>query len=153
MSVKTIVRQQYKDIVDQAAQRVKEVRIPSEGWIVTVRKALGLSATQLAERMAVTRANISNTERAEIEGGVSLKRMQSIAEAMGCRFVYAIVPNENVDDALHARAMLKAKRLVERAAQHMGLESQGLSAEQIAYEIERIAKELLSNPPRDFWKD
>jgi predicted DNA-binding mobile mystery protein A len=101
-----------------------------------------------------TRANISAAERSEQNDRITLQTMKTLAEAMGCRFVYAIVPGEgSIDDVLKARAQEKARSIVLRASTHMALEKQSLTSGQIEDEIERLALGLLRDPPPDFWED
>ena len=153
MSVKHLAIKQYREIVDRAAAAVdKQLSRPSEGWIATTRTALGMSAAQLARRLRVTRARVSQAEHAELSGGVTLKTMQSMAEAMGCRFVYAIVPQDaSIENAIKAQAHRKAVALVNKASTHMALERQSLSVVKNKEEIERIASELMHTMPADFW--
>lgn len=155
MSVRNTVTRQYQAIVDCAARRLGDEppALPGEGWIATVRKALGMSGAQLAKRLGVTRARVSQAERAETDGGVTLRTMNTFAEAMGCRFVYAIVPEGRIEDVIEAQARKKAGMLVARASSHMALESQSLSEAQNAEEIERIARELVRTMPSTFWAD
>jgi predicted DNA-binding mobile mystery protein A len=103
--------------------------------------------------MGVTRARVNNAEQGELSGGITLKSMQTAAEAMGCRFVYAIVPPETVDDIVSAQARKKALAIVGRASGHMALEDQALSNEKIAQEVARLAADLSREPPPDFWDD
>src|SRR5438874_13412617 len=126
MSVKAAAARQYQAIVDRAAASIgQSPRLRSEGWMATARKALGMSAAELGRRLGVTRARISQAEQAELSGGVTLKTMQATADAMGCRFVYAIVPVEGrIEDIITARARRKAEALVGRADTHMALERQ-----------------------------
>jgi predicted DNA-binding mobile mystery protein A len=152
MSVKTIVQQQYQRIVDAAASHAG-LRTPSEGWMRTVRKALGMSGAQLAKKMGVTRARVAQAEHAELSGGATLKSMQAAAEAMGCRFVYAIVPEKRIEDVIMAQARKKAMALVGTASTHMALESQNLPSDKIAQEIERLTREIAQEMPPDFWSD
>jgi predicted DNA-binding mobile mystery protein A len=77
---------------------------PQEGWLRTVRNALGMSSTQLAKRLGVTKSRVSKAEQDEPSGSVTLKTMQSMAEAMDCKFVYAVVPNEDVEAIIQQRA-------------------------------------------------
>ncbi|MFT3987972.1 mobile mystery protein A [Aestuariivirga sp.] len=151
MTVKQAVRRQYQAIVDQAAVQMGTLGIPVEGWLRTTRKALGMSGAQLARRMQVTRARVTNAEQAERDGGITIKSMQAAAEAMGCRFVYAIVPATKVNDVLEAQAQKKAQALVGTASQHMALESQVLPADKIAQEIDSVARDILHEMPPDFW--
>ncbi len=153
MSIKKIVTAQYQSLVDRAAVSARGLTVPKEGWIRTVRKALGMSGAQLARRLGVTRALVSNTERAELSGGVTIKAMQQMAGAMDCQFVYAIVPAGPVQDMINRRAMEKALAVVETANKHMALEAQSLSKEQIDFEIRRLQQELLNRLPADLWND
>jgi predicted DNA-binding mobile mystery protein A len=155
MTVKSIATKQYQRIVNRAAASIgQHPKAPSEGWIATTRKALGMSAAQLGRKLDVTRARISQAEQAELSGGVTLKTMQTAAEAMGCRFVYAIVPADGqVEDTIAAQARRKAMALVAKASTHMALEQQSLSDEKNRAEVERIASELIRNMPSDFWEN
>src|ERR1700730_2645478 len=116
MSVKTVVQQQYRSIVDTAASALR-LRVPPEGWLRTVRNALGMSGAELAKKMGVTRARVAQAERSELTGGVTLKSMQATAEAMGCRFVYAIIPpSGRIDDIITAQARKKATAIIGTAS-------------------------------------
>lgn len=152
MAIKSVVQHQYQRIVDSAGSLLG-VRIPPEGWLRTVRKALGMSGAQLAQRMGVTRARVAQAEHAELSGGATLKSMQAAAEAMGCRFVYAIVPETRIQDIIMAQARKKAMALVGTASTHMALESQTLPKEKIAQEVERLTREIAQEMLPDFWSD
>ena len=153
MSVKQAARQQYQAIVDRAAPHALAMGMPTEGWLRTVRKALGMSGAQLARRMGVTRARIANVELAELSGGVTVKSMRAAAEALGCRFVYAIVPAENVEDLVVEQARKKAAAIVGAASKHMALESQTLPDAKIAQEITRLMRDIAHEMPPDLWND
>ena len=151
MGLKHTIRQQYQVLAASAFSQVGTQQIPPEGWIRTMRKALGMSGAQLARRMGVTRARISNAEQAEISGGATLKSMHAAAQAMGCRFVYAIVPQESTEAMIGAQAHRKAEAIVGMASGHMALESQALPAEKNLSETERLAAEFAREIPSGFW--
>jgi predicted DNA-binding mobile mystery protein A len=151
--LKDIVNKQYRDKINKAVSKTVDIIVPPEGWICTARKALGISAVQLATRLGVSRDHISQTEKRELNGSVSLKTLQSMAEGMGCRLVYAIVPKRNVEDILKARARGKATLRVKEAQSHMALEDQAISEKQVKFEIDRLTKEILKDHPPDFWSD
>ncbi len=153
MSVKQVVRQQYQAVVDHARSATGDIRIPAEGWIRTVRKALGMSGAQLANRMGVTRARVAQAEKAELEGGVTLRSMQAAAEAMGCRFVYAVVPPVAVEQVIVEQARKKAMGTVGAAGKHMALENQTVSDSRTRQEVARLTNELIHEMPSDFWED
>ncbi|PIE42049.1 MAG: transcriptional regulator [Gammaproteobacteria bacterium] len=159
MSIDKIVAKQYRDKVNQAVNQFGSLSmlpnhgLPKEGWLRTVRTALGMSGTQLAKKLGVTKARISKAERDEPHGSVTLKTMHTMAEAMDCKFVYAIVPKQNVEGVIKERAIEKARAQVKTASTHMALEAQSLSKEQLDFEIERIATQIMDKMPSDFWND
>ena len=152
MGVKQTAREQYRGIVDLA--QGSAIHVPQEGWIRTVRKALGMSGAQLARRLAVTRARVAQAEKAELDGGVTLKSMQMMAEAMGCRFVYAFEPPATIiENVVIAQARHKAEAIVRLAAKHMALENQALPEPATQQEIARVMADLLHDMPADFWDE
>ncbi len=153
MSVRRAIKKQYQGIVARAASQISGVQKPPEGWVVTVRKALGMSGAQLARRLGVSRASVSQTEKNELSGSVTLKHIQSTAEALGCRFVYAIVPVGSIEEVIRNHAEEKATKLVRRASGHMALESQSLPPEKNKQEIARLRDELIHDMPSDFWEE
>lgn len=153
MSVKRAAQQQYQAIVDRAARQADGVSAPAEGWLRTARKALGMSGAQLARRMGVTRARVAAMERDESAGSLTIRSMEAAAAALGCRFVYAIVPETTVSDILAAQARMKAQAIVGTATRHMALENQTLPDSKIAQEVARVTDDLLRTMPSDFWED
>ncbi|GFE65564.1 mobile mystery protein A [Litoreibacter roseus] len=151
-SVKDTAIRQYARQLDDAARQCAGLTPPKEGWITTMRKALEMSAPELARRLGVTKPAIYQAERKERIGGITLQHMERLAEAMGGEFVYAIVPNASVRDVLYSQAREKAKQTVKRASAHMALEQQSLTPQQLNQEIERLAEELLRDRPSDFWE-
>lgn len=152
-STKQVVSLHYEQIVARAASAMSNVPLPNEGWLRTLRKALHMSGAQLARRLGVTRALIAQTEKAELTGSVTIKKMQEIAEAMDCRFVYAVLPKTSVQEIITTQATKKAKAYVDKTSKHMALEDQSLDRNQIEFELRRLAQEMSKTPPRDLWDD
>ncbi|WP_017444658.1 hypothetical protein [Gayadomonas joobiniege] len=67
--------------------------------------------------------------------------------------MYAIVPKHNVEDVSKQRAVQKAREQVNAASTHMTLKGQSLSKEQLEYEIERVAEQIMDKMPSDFWNE
>lgn len=152
--MKQIILHQYQDIVDKAAEQTSDLPMPPEGWLKTMRKALGVSGAQLARLLKVTRSQIAQSEKNELSGAVTLRTLQNAAEAMGGRLVYAIVPVSGTVETLIAnRARDKAIQIVGRADTHMALESQALNAKSREYEIRRLERELLASMPSTLWDE
>jgi predicted DNA-binding mobile mystery protein A len=152
MSIRSHVTHQYQGVVDHAAVHASALQRPVEGWLRTARKALGMSGAQLARRLGVSRGLIAQTERNELAQSVSLKTLQQMADGMGCRLVYAIVPKAGLtQDIITARAAEKAQQLVSRVDQHMLLEGQGLSPDRLQYEVEQAQRQFVADMPADLW--
>ncbi|MDH5570912.1 MAG: mobile mystery protein A [Gammaproteobacteria bacterium] len=149
---KQIAREQYSRIVDSAVGML-DIRQPKEGWIKTVRMALGMSGPQLAKRLGSSRSITSYLERSELDGGVTLRKMQNVAEAMGCRFVYAIVPETSIDDLIEKQALKKAEKLASEASTHMMLEDQALDDGTLEKEKERLKNQIINELNKDLWSD
>jgi len=79
--------------------------------------------------------------------------MERAAKAMGCRFIYAIVPDGTMHDLIEAQAVKKAKVLMKQAGTHMALEQQSLSHHELNETFRTLVDEMMRNPPRDFWVD
>jgi predicted DNA-binding mobile mystery protein A len=150
MTVKSTARRHRQEIVNRAAA---EPQAP-EGWIATVRTALGMSREQLAQRLGLKRGRIFQAEQSEVDGVATLKTMQAAAEAMGCQFVYAIVPKAGkIEDVIAAQARKKARAIVARTAGTMGLEGQALPVDKYEERVERLAQDMIGDMPRDLWSD
>lgn len=153
MNLKRIAIRQYRECVNIAQVKLGNLQTPPEGWLRTMRKALGMSGAQLARRANVSRALISKTELAEASGRVTLKTMQSMAQAMNARFVYAIIPEDDVDKIIRHRAIEKAQALVNEASVHMALEAQTLSEKHTSDQIESLVRTFMENQPSSLWDD
>ncbi len=126
---------------------------PREGWIREIRRALGMSAGQLATRLAVTRPAVSQYESGEVNGTITLDTLKKVAAALGCEFVYALVPEVPLDDLLHRRARRVATKTIERTAHSMHLEQQDVSENEIKKQVEDLTQQLLADRPRTLWND
>jgi len=62
------------------------------GWIRLIRTRRSIQGKQLAKIMHVSPARISVLEKDEQRGAVTLKMMQKAADALDCKFVYALIP-------------------------------------------------------------
>ncbi len=154
MSVKNVAKRQYQRLVDTAASgSTHNLSVPPEGWIATVRKALGISGAQLGRMTDRTRATIAGAERSERDHAVTLQTMDAMAKAMGCRFVYAIIPETgSVAEIVETQARKKARALVDEASKHMALEDQAIGLSDREEEIEQVTRDLVREPPADFWE-
>jgi predicted DNA-binding mobile mystery protein A len=88
----------YKTALQKLDQELKFFRaagrpvVPERGWIYTIRMTLGMSQRQLAKRLRVSTQEIHHTEKREAAGGVTLRRMREVAQALDMEFVYGFTP-------------------------------------------------------------
>jgi predicted DNA-binding mobile mystery protein A len=111
-----------------------------------------MNAPALAERLEVSRNTIYASIRNEQAGTISLNQLEKIADAMGGRFVYAIVPREGpVEEIVLAQARAKARRIIQRTRAHMALEEQSEGLRSEAEMVEELAADIIREGRRDFW--
>ena len=138
--------------LDQRTSQLSDAGMPAPpagGWIRAVREALGMSATQFAERLGVARQTAQEQEQNEIDGSIGFSTLRRAAEALDCQLVYAFVPKTSLDESVRAQARRVAKAELSRVDQTMLLEGQrvdGLEAE--AHLVERV-EELIGS--RQLW--
>src|SRR5258708_3113388 len=129
-------------------------KTPGSGWIKAVRGALGMSARQLADRIGVEQSTITRLEERESVGKVTLESLATAANAMDCKLIYAIVPNERYRDfemIVNERAQELARQLVERAEHSMRLEKQGTEAQDLDERIATLANQLKTQMDLRIW--
>jgi predicted DNA-binding mobile mystery protein A len=130
----------------QAFRSASPAQRPSQGWARAVRQALGMSAAQLARRVGVSRPTIATLETSEARGTITLASLEKLARGLGCRLVYALVPEDggSLEDVRRKRALEIARKQLARVSHTMKLEAQGLSAER--------ERRLLAGSPRRLWE-
>jgi predicted DNA-binding mobile mystery protein A len=140
------LRREQLDRALQAWRTAAGQARPKRGWIRELREALGMSARQLAERMRVTQPSVADFERREAQGTITLASLERAAEALGCRFVYAFVPDESLETMVRARAERVAARIVDGVEHTMRLEDQattGVRERRIAEEADLLVRTRL----------
>ncbi|MDQ6970213.1 MAG: helix-turn-helix domain-containing protein [Mariprofundus sp.] len=75
---------------------------PPNGWLRHKRDKLGITGSQLAAKIGVSKQRISALEKAERTGAASLKSMRQAAAALGCDFVYALLPKGSLQTSHRA---------------------------------------------------
>lgn len=150
--IKQLIQDQYRSKIDQVID-LKNITRPKEGWIRTLRKALGMSSPQLAKHLDLSKSQASQMERMELEDRITLKQLRRVADSLSCSLVYALVPKESVEDILYERARIKAQKLVSKTDVQMRLEAQQLTKSRLDTLIELEAQRLMREMPRDLWED
>lgn len=145
------VKQRARQQLDERLSRIRTVAAlldrPRRGWIGTLRNALQMPQAYLASQMGVSRQAISQLERREVDGSVTLNALEQAAEALGARLVYAIVPNQPLGQTLSDRALELASERTERVRHTMRLEDQEPDSD-LEMRTREIAQEFLETPSR-----
>ena len=80
-------RSQSRRRLDQRFNRhnnISELEPPWQGWIRTLRDALGMTGADLARRMGVHQSRIPAIERGEREQTIKIDTLARAAEALDC---------------------------------------------------------------------
>ena len=151
-SFNRLLSEQLEDSIDPFRSALPAAR-PPKGWARAVRQALGMSAEQLARRVGVSRETIATLERSEARGRITLASLERLARGLGCRVVYALVPENGASlaDVRRKRALELARAQLARVSHTMRLEAQGLTPERERRQLERLADDLLARSPRRLW--
>jgi transcriptional regulator with XRE-family HTH domain len=67
---------------------------PTNGLLRAVRQALRVPVAEIAGKMGVNRSGVFDLETRERRNTISLRSMSRMADAMGCKVVYGIVPKD-----------------------------------------------------------
>jgi len=127
--------------------------VPQKGWIRTIREALGMSSSVLANRLGCSRSNVTAIEQREKKGNITLEKLEEVAQAMNCKLVYCFVPLVPLDKILEDQARKIAKKQIRTVNHSMNLESQGLSSKQLQQQQEDLVQELLKGNLKDLWNN
>src|ERR1700687_2999835 len=127
--------------------------VPRAGWLRAVRESLGLTARQLARRLKVDSSNILRMEERETKGTVSLESLDKAARAMGCRLVYAIVPEgaASLEEIVDAQSLAFAKQLAGNVAHSMRLENQTVGEAERDAHVKALADDLKRRLDSRMW--
>jgi predicted DNA-binding mobile mystery protein A len=143
------------DPIQQLDKRFKTVRPlialghPPRGWVRAIRDALGMTTRQLGERIGVSQPRVVKLEQAEIDRSITLDSLDRAAEALGCRVVYALVPEKPLSETLRERAQQIAARQLSSLNQTMSLESQAANGREVQDDLRSdFVQQLLQHPAR-----
>lgn len=126
--------------------------MPAKGWVVSIRTALGMNTRQLAKRIGVARQRISEIEKGELLGNVTIKTMKKTAEALNCKFVYCLLPNTSLDDTIKKQAEHIVIDRMNHVRHSMLLEKQALSDNEMKKSIDNAVQNILRDSPKSIWE-
>jgi len=155
MSSKSEIRALARKHLDRrlvALRKTEDLTRPPRGWIRAIREAIGMTTAQLAARTGVSQSRIPRIETGEVNGSVTLKTLQTVAEGLDCTLVYAFVPNKSLEQMVRHRIAAIAERRLAQTNQTMKLENQAVSPRDLDTERNRLFHELLEGNLRQLWE-
>ena len=131
---------------------LKEVEVPSKGWINAVRTTLNMSLVQLAKRLNKTSVSVKEIEQREQNKTITLKKLIEVGEALDLQFVYGFLPKErSVENMIDKRAQQVAREIVMRTSHTMKLEEQENREERLRQAMKDRADILKQEIPKHLW--
>ncbi len=124
---------------------------PPMGWVRALRDALGLTGAQLARRLGIRPASLSELEKNEAKGAITLATLRRAAEALDCTLVYALVPNQSLDAMVKEAATAAAQRELAASFHTMALEGQDLRAADKREMVEELAADIARAGGKRLW--
>lgn len=135
-------RKRARRRLDERFESIRSTGVPQRpynGWIRTIRDALGMSSTELAARLGLRQQSISDIERNERRDTIRLDTLERVAEAMGCQLVYVLIPRTTLEETVQTQARLRADRLLATVAHHNRLEAQTVSEARRTAQLDDLA--------------
>ena len=144
-----------KLMCEQLKQQLKpfdNITIPAEGWIKTIRQAMGMTTSQLAKRSNLSRPRILRIEKDEMLKHVTLSTLEKVAEGLDCRVVYALVPQKDLLTAIDQQAEQYITNQLQSISHSMLLEDQKVADNMQKKQKEMLKEEVLKNNIKDIWQ-
>lgn len=146
MNSRELLRRQ----LDARLRELPREQPPRRGWIRAIRKALGMTMEQLGRRLDVSAPGIADLESREAGGSISVARLRSAADALGCDLLIALVPRVPLTDMVQRQAALKATQENSRLLHTMRLEDQDQGVVQPA-DLTRSAERWIAKRGSRLW--
>ena len=126
---------------------------PRGGWIKAAREALMMNSRQLARRMGISQATLSQMEKREPTGAITLASLRRAADALGVELAYGfVVPKGgSFEGLMRAQGQRVAARLTGATRQTMRLENQEVDDEVTGSQRDKLVERLIEKGGGDLW--
>lgn len=141
--------------LDQMSKALNGIQIParpSVGWVQSIRKAVGMTTRQLAERMGVTQSTVVALEQSEAHDKITLTSLHRAADALDCELHYVLVPRQNLRAKVESRALSVASKTVGNVTHTMRLEDQEPSSNFAESIVHQEAVKILTGRWGKLWE-
>jgi predicted DNA-binding mobile mystery protein A len=153
--MKNLVNKLTLEQIDKKIKQVSslsKIQFPSEGWMYSIRQALGISLKQLGKKLKLTPAGVKEMENREKNGSISLNGLKDFASAMELKFVYGFIPKDgSLEKMIEKRALQIAQQIVLKTSHTMALEAQQNNPARIKKAIKDRAQQIKNEMPKYLW--
>jgi predicted DNA-binding mobile mystery protein A len=122
-------------------RKVLDVERPEGGWIRAVREALDITNTQLAARLGMQPQSVADIQSAELGESIKIQTLRKLAEALGCKLVYAIVPEKPLKEVREGKIAGLAGEITRRLTEVAPSDAKNKK------ELERLLKRFIAKNP------
>lgn len=117
----------------------------------TIRKALGMTQEQLAERSAVSQSVIAEIENGKRED-LQLSTIKKLAAGLNCETLVQVIPKKEISQILDEQSTNVAQKIVSISSGSTAIERQLPDQKVIAGEVQEIKKTLLGKNRSALWR-
>lgn len=113
-----------------------------------------MTGAQMGRRLGISQPSVAGLERAEVAGAITLNTLQRAAEALGCRVVYALVPDRPLSESVLERARLLAgNSTIALEPRPTNPDAPAADEARLGADLIRAAAEQLRRRPARLWDD
>ena len=147
----SVIQLRQLDVRLEKVRELPALEAPPDGWIRTLRQALGMTTEQLAVRMKVTRQAVLQLEAAERNKTATWSSLRKAADAMDCEVAYALVPRGSLNQVLVRQGRKQAERHLARISHSMKLDAHMVGPAEQERQIDELAAHLAADRSRALW--
>lgn len=146
------IQRKQLDTKLKAWKATSKIAQPKTGWLKAIRESMGLSSQQLGEMLKIDSSGVLRMEQREAEQKITLDALSKAAEAMGCKLVYALVPEKSLEHIVDQKAEEAASKIIRSISHSMRLEKQELTPNKNKLQIKDLTLELKSKLDPLLWE-
>lgn len=123
-------------------QLLRGLERPQAGWLKTIRKALGMTQTQVGKKLSRSPQAIDRLEKSEKKQTITLNSLDEVAQALNCRVVYLLIPEKPILEQVEQQMQKKAHAILAHVHHSMTLEQQGTTVTEQEHQLKELVEEM-----------
>lgn len=141
--------------LDKVATYFKQIRQlikENESQVKMIRKAMGLSSSELGSKAGISQGRVIQIEKAELTGEVKISTLQQVGSSMGLKLVYGFVPESSYEELLNSQAQKKVNERINQVDHLLVLHKKRLNKDEKEMLKAKYLSEYLAKP-RQIWSN